>query len=200
MNLSVAHKWIPPLLWSIIILAVACTNPFSTREAEKPDIPQNQDLTLQLDPDSLIKKMELAFSQKQKESYADLFIDDQPGSISFTFLPQQTYLDLLSNWTLLDEEDYFNHILQSDVISLKLDMNRIVDWLPVSDNPDTLQASYNYSIQLNFNDHSENYVGESLFKIVKEQYYYIFSWTDYAFNDASTDSTWSKLKYDYRYR
>ncbi len=191
----IAAWWILAMLfWG------GCTNPFHTRSAETPD--SSSDgllLAMQLEPDSLMRKMELAFERKEPQYYNELFYDSYAGTGEYTFVPQELYQEVLTGWSKEDENIYFsNIIIQPDLVSVSLELNKKTDWIPVFDNPDSLEATYNYSVRLKYAADIRYYSGQSVFRVVKEQNYYLYYWKDLALTESNPDSTWSSLKYKFR--
>jgi hypothetical protein len=183
---------------------LSCTNPFQLRDAEEPDITpiDNSRFFYQLNPDSLIFKMELAFQQKDNQYYEDLFPGLGSDSVLFRFEPVPFFLDRLSNWTLTDEIGYFENLVKStNIQSLSLSMKKIQEWITVQENPDTLQAQFEYNIELTVSPNlKRNYRGTAFFKIYRgsDSYYRIFYWKDLPLSDTESDSSWSALKAEYR--
>ena len=188
-------------LFYLGIIALNCTNPFSTRKAAIPEqnFNNSQLLTMQLEPDSLIKKMEMAFSLQNKTYYNELFTPNSiDGENLFTFLPQEInntgYFD---NWGIIEEQKYFSDIVDNTgLLSLSLKLNRNPaepDWTPVNiGSTDSLRCSFYYDIKINISGNIKYYSGEAKFEIAKEQYYTIYFWQDLAITNL--DSTWSTLK------
>ena len=190
---------------ALIILSgfyfLRCTNPFTTRDAEKPgqDFTNSQSLTMQLEPDSLIKKMETAFLLREKTYYTELFTTNTiAGQQRFTFIPQENnntgYFD---QWDLTDEQKYFSDIVDNPgLVSLSLNLSpnpAESGWVQINDeSADSLRGSFYYTITVNITNEVRRYSGEARFKIIKDQYYTIYHWQDLAVTNY--DSTWSTLK------
>ena len=195
-----------PVLTVIIIIAVFylynCTNPFSTRNAAPPDQNNNnsQLLTLQTEPDSIIKKMELAFSSEEKEYYNELFLENSLVSdLKFKFNPIGIYISQLEDWTLDDEKRYFSNIVDKpEITNISLELAKNGVWQPLDGDPNNQGCYFYYTIKLNYSSGTtKEYSGELNFKVIKEQHYYIYSWEDLQASDPGT--SWSALKKDFRY-
>lgn len=190
-------------LFPFFLIWLTCTNPFSLREAEPPlDISgSDQRLQLQLNPDSLMFKMQLAFKEKDNQLYQDLFARESIDSVSYTFKAGYYYLDRLNNWTLQDEFGYFDNLIKDkNILTLQLELNKSKEWVTVSNDPDSLQSQYFYKITLKENNIVQVYSGDALFKIYRasDSYYRIYYWEDIINSANEADSSWSALKARFR--
>ncbi|MCK5075634.1 MAG: hypothetical protein KAR38_04615, partial [Calditrichia bacterium] len=174
-----------PVLTVIIIIAVFylynCTNPFSTRNAAPPDQNNNnsQLLTLQTEPDSIIKKMELAFSSEEKEYYNELFLENSfISELEFSFYPIGTYSSQLENWNVDDEKRYFANIVDKpEINNISLELVKNGAWQPLDGDPNNQECYFSYIIKLNYSSGTvQEYSGELSFNVIKEQHYFIYSW------------------------
>ncbi|RMG64877.1 MAG: hypothetical protein D6715_09050, partial [Calditrichaeota bacterium] len=97
----------------LVGLLLACTNPFSVRSAQPPRASnQPQDTNrLQTDPDSLFKKLQLAFQTRNINFYRECLADSNQVGRDFRFIPEQNERDRLRGWTLQDEFTYFSNLI-----------------------------------------------------------------------------------------
>lgn len=184
------------LLW-------ACTNPFTVRDAQPPRASnQPQDTNrLQTDPDSLFKKLQLAFETRNINFYRECLADSNQVGRTFRFVPEQNERDRLRGWSLQDESTYFSNLInQADLKSIQLTLSdKVSSGAPVS-TTDTLQFQYRYKIELRFSNRREVYRGRANFDVLRSplSLWYIFRWEDLPLSGEHSDSTWSTLKAIYR--
>ncbi len=181
-----------------------CTNPFSTRSPEEPDLGSGtgiSDNSLQTDPNRILEKIQQAFEMKDSRAYRACFADASLIGVEFSFIAEDTEMPRLTNWTLDDEERYFNNLVSITSVDFLVSPENPIP-TPVSNSPDTLQLDYEYLIttkQLRAN--SERYKGRSIMRILKftDELWYIYEWHDLRVSrDSQTDSTWSTLKANFR--
>jgi hypothetical protein len=186
-------------------MLVGCTNPFSTREPEPPQInatPQAVN-SLQNHPDSLFTKIKYAFKEKNVNYYLDCLSDPTRWNIQYTFIPHQHEITRLVAWNRQDEYNYFYGIINDEnTISFDLQIFNIQDWTLVGASQDTMQSRFSYEIVLNFKNKQEYYKGRSIFKIFRspQSLWYIYYWEDLQLEASQTEGTWSTLKASYRYQ
>ena len=193
-------------IFIIICAAVVlhCTNPFSTRTPEEPDLGSGtgiSDNSLQTDPNRILEKIQQSFEMKDSRAYRACFADVSLIGVGFSFIAEDTEMPRLTDWTLDDEELYFNNLISSATVDFAVIPENPIP-TPVSNSPDTLQLDYEYIItarQLRAN--SERYKGRSIMRILKssDELWYIYEWHDLRVSrDSQTDSTWSTLKANFR--
>lgn len=190
----------------IICAAVVsrCTNPFSTRTPEEPDLGNGtgiSDNSLQTDPNRVLEKIEQAFEMKDSRAYRACFADESFIGIGFSFIAEDTEMPRLTDWTLDDEERYFNNLVSSATVDFAVIPESPIP-TPVSNSPDTLQLDYEYVISVTqLRASIERYKGRSIMRILKapDELWYIYEWHDLRVSRASqSDSTWSTLKANFR--
>jgi len=181
-----------------------CTNPFSTRTPEEPDLRRGtgiSDNSLQTDPNRILEKIEQAFEMKDSRAYRACFADKSLVGVEFSFIAEDTELPRLPDWTLDDEERYFNNLVSSATVDFAVIPESPIP-TPVSNSPDTLQLDYEYVISVaQLRASNERYTGRSIMRILKapDELWYIYEWHDLRVSRASqTDSTWSTLKANFR--
>jgi hypothetical protein len=180
-----------------VILFLSCTNPFSTRNPEEPTNRPQLVSNLQNNPDSLLVKLQHAFRDENINFYMDCLADSH-----YTFIPEQNEAPRIPQWTLQDEFNYFNRLINNnDIKKIILQIYNVQTWNLIGASQDTLQSQFNYEIEVNIKaNEREIYQGESIFKIFRSQQslWYIYYWEDLENNSDETDSTWSTLKVNYR--
>lgn len=186
-----------------ILIMWSCTNPFSTRSPEDPNITGNQQsFNLQTDPDSLLLKMRNSFISMDVTDYQECLADSFQVGKSLTFIPESRELARLPDWNLQDEINYFNNLINTNNLqNINVDFKDFSDWIPTPTSSDTQQIQFSYQIDLQFRTKTENYQGRSLIKILRSSssLWYIFYWEDSKINSNDQEDTWSTIKADYRY-
>jgi hypothetical protein len=187
---------------AILSLAIfGCTNPFSTRTPETPNLGGGKPKSLlQTDPDSLLSKLRSSFTIKDVTDYQECLADSFQVGKNLIFIPENREINRLVDWNLQDEANYFNKLVNSDGlrdISITLDTPNTWTFLSA----DTQQIEFSYQIDIEFITKTEFYQGTSIIKILKSSssLWYIFYWQDLKINANDPSDTWSTLKADYRY-
>jgi len=193
------------ILIILIITALACcTNPFSTREPEKPDS-GNQIYENTTEPKIVLDNMINAIKEKNVNEYKKLFISEDDIH-SFTFEPEPSFIEFfLSKWTIQDEEAYFSNLVSQStgnypILNLTFDISQ--DEYPFREiisgtQGDSVQTeSMSYIFNVNDGDSIAKYSGNVKFKLFRseaDQFWYIYYWRDNAI-DENYNQTWTNLK------
>lgn len=190
------------IVTAILFLAfLSCTNPFSTRTPEDPDLGGGKPKSLlQTDPDSLLAKLRSSFGLRDVTDYQECLADSFEVGKSFVFIPENREINRLADWSLQDEANYFNKLVNSDGLEdINISFNTPSDWTFLS--ADTQQIEFSYQIEVEFITRTDFYQGSSIIKILKSSssLWYIFYWQDLKINSNDPSDTWSTLKADYRY-
>jgi hypothetical protein len=183
------------------IVLGGCTNPFSTRTPEEPNISEGDGVSdaRQTDPDALFDKFKNSFSVKNVSHYQECLADDQQGGMNFIFIPENREFSRLTNWTKQDEINYFNKIINTEEIQeIELVFS---DRSDVQIATDTLETQMKYDLNIQFRTKTENFQGRSILKILRSSssLWYIYYWEDLSLNSNIASNTWSTVKADYRY-
>jgi hypothetical protein len=186
-----------------LILFIGCTNPFDTREPGKPDIkePIQPINHLQNNPDSLLKQLQYAFMEPNRNYYESLLADPELTGINFLFVPEPNAALQLTGWTRQDEENYFQKLTQdknrNDII---LHISNVDGPFEIGPSKDTLQTSFSYKIEINLLARKEYYRGQCIMNLFRssQSLWYIYYWEDLLEGSEGSDSTWSILKATYR--
>lgn len=186
-----------------MLVVWSCTNPFSTRSPEAPNITGNQQsFNLQTDPDSLLSKLRNSFISMDVTDYQECLADSAQVGKSLTFIPESREIARLPDWNLQDEINYFNNLINTENLrNINVVFKDFSDWIPTPTSSDTQQIQFSYQLDLQFRTKTENYQGRSLIKILRSSssLWYIFYWEDSKINSDDQEGTWSTLKADYRY-
>ena len=201
LNSKVMKKFILINFGLIFIIFFSCTNPFSTREPEKPDIsgggqPLND---LQTDPDSLISKLRKSFTSKNSTDYQDCLSDPALTGIVFVFVPESREITRFSNWSRQDEIFYFNNLINREElnnIEINFDIGKRFQL-----SADTVETTLSYTIELQFRTETLNYQGQCILRTLRSPaaLWYIYYWEDLRLSANDQSDSWSTLKADYRF-
>lgn len=187
----------------LILIAWSCTNPFSTRSPENPNITGNQQsFNFQTNRDSLLSKLRNSFISMDVTDYQECLADSFQLGKSLTFIPESRELNRLTNWDFQDEINYFTNLINTDNLQkINIDFKDFSDWILTSTSSDTQQIQFSYQIKLQFRTKTEDYQGRSLIKILRSSasLWYVFYWRDSKINSNDQEDTWSTLKANYRY-
>ena len=192
---------------SLLLLGLlGCTNPFSTRNPEEPDLTPGNGVSgrsLQTVPDSILSKIKKAFRFRDPQSYKECLVDPLEVGTPFTFTPEKDEISRFVNWSRDDEILYFTNFVNNEELTLvNLTFSEVDAWTTISaSTQDTLQTSLNYTIDVEFRTKTEHYQGRSILRILKStsELWYIYQWEDFKLRSSLVDSTWSTLKANYRY-
>lgn len=180
-----------------------CTNPFDTREPEPPQTtkPSQPISTLQNDPDSLLKLLQLAFREPNWNYYNAILIDPARFGIDFFFIPQHDVAYRMQQWTRQDEINYFVKLTQNRKKNeLNLQIYNVEGPVQIGASVDTLQTQFSYQLEIPQKNKTEYYRGQAIFRILRssQSLWYVFHWEDRIGSDDKVDSTWSVLKINFR--
>jgi len=187
----------------IFLFFASCTNPFSVREAEPPNILDNSDTferpTLS---ETVLTNLRYALTQENITNYEKCFIDaNNTSNYTFKFLHDQRIEgSLLNDWTIADEIQYFSNIINSDTLkSINLSYSQMQSYQQISTHPDSVWTSFNYDLLLTFTESSTVYKGQSIVKLVKDinSLWAIYYWEDRPTSD-NYENSWSILKLKFR--
>ncbi len=197
--MKITYKYI--LTISLIILS--CTNPFSVREAEPPDISNNSDTYEEpFRSESVLSNLKYALIQKNITNYEKCFVSvNSATSFTYNFLHDQRIEgSLLSDWTLTDEIQYFGNIINSDTLkSIEINFTNNLSHQQITTHPDSVWTGLDYDLSLIFNESFFNYKGQAIFKLVKNKdgIWSIYYWEDRPATD-NYENSWSILKLKFR--
>ena len=190
----------------ILLFAVfffSCTNPFSVRDAEQPDV-QNYSDTYERPTlsETVLINLRYALTEQNITNYQKCFVDaNNSSNFVFKFLhDQRIEASLLNDWSLSDEIQYFSNIINSDSLeSINLSYSGLQPYQQISTHPDSVLTGFNYDLLLIFNSSSFLYKGQSTIKLVKDNnsLWAIYYWEDRPTTD-NYENSWSKLKLKFR--
>lgn len=180
-----------------------CTNPFNTREPEKPDSgKQVYDSTTE--PKIVIENMIIAIEEKNVNEYKKVFISES-GDHKYKFEPEPSLNteNFFMGWTTQDEESYFSNLLSTSsgnypILNLAFNVSDY-SFTPIisGSESDSVQTSnMQYVFTVNPGDSTQVYTGNAEFKLLRseaDQLWYIYYWQDNAI-DQNYEETWTNLK------
>ncbi len=182
--------------------ALACTNPFSLRTPEPPILDSGQNvLNLQSDPDSLLKKMQVAFAERNSTYYVETLASPETTGRTFVFVPEKSESYRFTGWNRTEEGNYFfNLINQPELKGLTLRLFDAEAWRQAPTSVDTLTTNVSYEIVVRKITRTERFVGRAAFTVIRNSLsqWYIWRWEDFKQQDDQIEGTWSTLKANYR--
>jgi hypothetical protein len=199
-------KYYHHIIWTILTL-FSCTNPFSTREPEKPSGSLSTEIyEPAIDAYIVIKNLAHSIEQKNLTKYMENFHDvNIDPNHHFRFIPEQYYIEEFTrNWTLMDESDYFNNLIHSSNSGFPHIKFEIADSaitlspINVTSIDDSLISNnFKYRLIIEFPDHTDEYEATMILRLAKSkispEYWHIYYWRDYVIEDHY-QQTWSYLK------
>lgn len=186
----------------IIITITYCTNPFSTRNPEKPDS-GNQVYENATEPKIVLDNLIMAIKEKNVNEYKKIFASETVG-YSFTFEPEPSLIEnFVGKWTIQDEESYFTNLVSSSsgnypILNLSFNVSEY-SFTPVvsgSESDSVRTNNMQYILTVNPGDSTTIYKGNTEFKLFRskiDQFWYIYHWKDNAI-DQNYNETWTNLK------
>ncbi|TFH01617.1 MAG: hypothetical protein E4H13_04400 [Calditrichales bacterium] len=182
----------------LITLIQACTNPFSTRDIETPDLQTKSDIFDQpITSEVVISNFRYSLIQKNISNHLACFSDPSMGyDYSYRFVPDAD-MDAIKflGWNLDDEKNYLTAIFtQSDNISLVF--RDVVTFTDITQSPDSVQTNpIRYELRINFESGEEVYTGTMFLKMSKNAN---ALWAIYYWKDTRAETieyrSWSNLK------
>jgi hypothetical protein len=187
----------------LLLAGISCTNPFSTRDVEPPELGSGSDLFEQpFEYDVVLSNLKFSLQQKNISNYMRCFIDSTlSAGQRFRYIPDES-LDPVSflNWSLQDEENYMRSVMNNSTsIGLEYEENGII-FNPLESSVDSVEtAPFRYYLTVE-TDETIVYSGTVRFKLLKNEnsLWSIYHWEDSRLADANLE-TWSVLKATYRW-
>ena len=180
---------------SVVLLVSGC-DLFSTRYPEKPDVPRF-DYLQPVDVTSLLSNFSNSVQTKSTQYYLKSFSDSLKNGKRYTFIANaeavSKYASLAFGWSVKDEEQYLNNIINKipneSSININLDNQDLVSYGDSA----YLSASYTLTVPHNIQGLQNVFVGKLQFKLVRDaqQLWTIYQWLDIKSGDLPT---WSELK------
>jgi hypothetical protein len=186
----------------IIITITYCTNPFSTRNPEKPDS-GNQVYENATEPKIVLDNLIMAIKEKNVNEYKKIFASETVGH-SFTFEPEPSLIEnFVGKWTIQDEESYFTNLVSSSsgnypILNLSFNVSEysFTPLISGSESDSVRTNNMQYILTVNPGDSTTIYKGNTEFKLFRskiDQFWYIYHWKDNAI-DQNYNETWTNLK------
>lgn len=191
------------ILLFLLTLYFSCTNPFTVREAEQPGINKSSDNYEEpFISETVILNLEYAINQGNITNYEKCFVNEYSSTpFTYKFLhDQRIETNLLNDWTLDDEIQYFSNIINSDTLrSLDIVLSQMLPHQQITSFPDSVWTGFDYDISLTFDDSYFNYKGHTILNLVKNNQgiWAIYYWEDLPSSD-NYENSWSLLKLKFR--
>ncbi len=189
------------LVFLIVLIFHGCTNPFTTRDVEIPNINEKADTFLSpTDAITVLENLKFALEEKNEFNYISCLVDTSlAGTLPYLFIPDKTVQwQKLINWQLIDERNYINKVFNE---SSKVQFKYLSDPDPQSiDNSIDLAETRYFLYELKITTDEEHiYTGKARMKLVKNELslWSIYYWED-ARDELESPNTWSQLKSDYK--
>ena len=185
-----------------VVTLCACTNPFTTRAVEDPEINQSSDTFDQpISSDIVLDNLRFALIQKNISNYMNCLADPaQEYDFLFRFIPDPSIeVEKFFGWNLNDERTYLNTVFkQSSSISLVFLDN--INYTNISQSPDSVQTNtFKYELRISFETEEVLYSGLARMKLSKNAnaMWAIYYWEDTKSSNSESRS-WSNLKANYK--
>lgn len=184
------------LITIILTFTLAGCDLFTTRPPEAPDVPRFNYLQ-PVDVSSVITNLVNSVSTKSTQYYIKSFSDSVKNGKNFQFVANaeavSKYASLAFGWSLKDEEQYFNNIINK--ISKESSVTVLFDDEQLVSFGDSAYLSANYSVTVphNIQGLANVFSGKLQFKLLRDQQQL---WTIYQWQDIKSgeSTTWSELK------
>jgi hypothetical protein len=186
------------IVFVFVAFLAACTNPFSTRDIEDPEIGDN---TAIFDPpvssNIVLANFRYSIIQENISNYMNCFVDPSKSTnFVFRFVPDPgAEADKFRLWSLYDEESYLNTVFkQSENISLEFFDE--ITYTNISQSPDSVQTNpFRYELRIVFEEGDALFIGTARMKLFKDDnaLWHIYYWEDAKTGDLESNS-WSDLK------
>jgi hypothetical protein len=186
----------------IFLILNACTNPFTSRDIEDPEVGDNSAI---FDPpissSTVLSNFRYSIIQENISNYMNCFVNPELAyNVTYRFVPDPgVETDKFRFWTLYDEESYLNTVFkQSSDISLEFFDE--ITYTNISQSPDSVQTnSFRYELRIVFDRVDAIFIGTARMKLIKDvnALWYIYYWEDTKSEDIESQS-WSNLKATYK--
>jgi hypothetical protein len=178
----------------VTAFALACLGCglFEPRTPEEPSQP-SLDILPRTDPHAVVTNLQTAVDQKNVATYVSCFADPATTTRQFVFLASARYASVLSGWSLIDEQAYFQNMVANSTPAGTA--NLIL--LPKSsvETSDSVVYGYDYVLTFEVKDPSvpRTARGNLQFSLGRDNSgnWMIYQWADFK---TTTDTTWSLFK------
>lgn len=186
----------------------ACTNPFSTRDPESPDLTNNvESFEDARDPEMLLSNFEKAIEEKNVPEYVNCFANPELGHTKqFRFEAEASLIDyFINSWSIRDEENYFRKIVEEkrpnfpklNFVTLDEPEPQPINFAAPDDSMET--SIFRYQLTISEVDTQKIYKGQMKLRVYQsratDSNWYIYRWYDYAIEN-NFEETWSYLKFE----
>ncbi len=190
------------ILFLLLLLIWGCTNPFTTREIEEPDINNSSDIFDQpISHEVVLNNFRYAIIQKNISNYMNCFVEPSLAyNFTYKYLPDRSIeSEKFLDWDLTYERIYLNTVFNQSIdISLEY-LDEIV-YTNISQSPDSVQTnSFRYELRISFESEESVFTGLARMKLIKNMnaMWAIYFWEDSKPADLESNS-WSNLKANYK--
>ena len=190
------------ILFLLLLLIWGCTNPFTTREIEEPDINNSSDIFDQpISHEVVLNNFRYAIIQKNISNYMNCFVEPSLAyNFTYKYLPDRSIeSEKFLDWDLTYERIYLNTVFNQSIdISLEY-LDEIV-YTNISQSPDSVQTnSFRYELRISFESEESIFTGLARMKLIKNMnaMWAIYFWEDSKPADLERNS-WSNLKANYK--
>ena len=180
----------------LIVLGLACENPFSTRKAELPDIQNPATFISPTDPETVFLNLQFAVRERNVENYILSFIDSTRSQRRFTFVPDQGTATANSgtfeHWSIENERLYLFQLLQATP-SDSLHLNFREESRSETSETAVFIQNYEMVVEHSRTNIATEFRGQSKFFLERNETgdWAIYRWEDFS---NSVDPSWSDLK------
>jgi len=181
----------------LIILGLACENPFSTRKAEPPDTQNRFTFIPPTNPGFVFINLQFAIRERNVENYILSFIDSTQSQRRFTFVPDQGAATANSgtfeHWSLENERLYLFQLLQATPGDSLLNLSFREESRSETSETATFTQNYEMVIEHSRTNIATEFRGQSKFFLERNETgdWAIYRWEDFT---NSVDPSWSELK------
>lgn len=175
----------------LIILFVGC-DIIDTRDPEKPST-KRSNFEIASTPEILFNNLRNSFSDKVVENYLMCFADPSFSTNEYVFEPAIEVASQFSNWSLQQEEDYFNNL--KSIVEEDSPIFLTLNETDSQREGESADYFFDYEIIINSEDKRiiDSFKGSAHFKIELDsrQQWVITVWKDYQIDE---NVSWSELK------
>lgn len=180
------------------LLTPACRSPFSTREAESPNLKRSEWFP-PTSPSVVLANVRNAVQSKNVTNYLKCMADSSTTHREFAFIADQSVANnnpgFFDKWNLESEGNFIRQIFS--VVPEDSVSKLVLETLSENSYPDSALFVQNYTLQIEhtlgpaYPRKAEGQVELLMIAVQQTGYWYIQRWTDTGFNEIAS---WSNLK------
>jgi hypothetical protein len=193
------HLCAIPLLSLMLALSLSSMPGCGLFEPRDPEQPSQSSLNFQppTEPSIVISNLQSAVEEKNAANYISCFSDESKGQLAFVFSPSPDAAGLygaaLANWTLNDEQAYFQNLIARSSSGAFATLSLSSKGATVS--ADSVVYSYDYTLvfEHNVSGFATTARGTLQFtlRVSQSNFWAIQRWVDFK---TTTDLSWSHFK------